>query len=205
MRSSPRPDVRLDPGWLFVLAGLALCAAGLLVPAQQDLRSMRGQLDQLAHERHLRAARLEAHASFLAKIEQGEPAVVRRLAAAQLNLIPAGDRPVLLASSRNDSVTEWVNRTVAAATPPASTPPDTWLARMTGGGRRLWILAGGIFVIFVGLLIDAGPTAAQRARRMVPRWRADQFAPPALARVDIEPGVADPDLEDFEGYDSFDD
>lgn len=37
----PRPLFTVDPGWLFVLAGLGTIAMATLVPAQRDLQTLR--------------------------------------------------------------------------------------------------------------------------------------------------------------------
>ena len=197
----------IDPGWLFVVAGLALCAVGLLVPAQRDLRTMRRQVTLLAQEWDRQARELEAHEIFLEQIQDREPDVIRRLAAAQLNLVPAGETPVLLASSRDAPVSEWISRTVSTGGSTPVDPTDTttnisWLAQVTQGGGRLWILGAGIFAVFLGLLVDGGPTRTQRARKLVPCWRRDQFR---LRGDDHRlENVAYPELDDFRSYESYD-
>jgi hypothetical protein len=45
-----RPLFQFDPGWLFVLAGLGVCAAGVLLPAQTDLEALQLQVAQLRSE-----------------------------------------------------------------------------------------------------------------------------------------------------------
>ncbi len=150
------PRLRLDPGWLYVAAGLALCAAAVLVPAQRKLEAMRDQERRLADQAALGRARLEAHADFLRQLQEKDPRLIRRLAAAQLNLVPAGETPVLVASSRADPVTKWIEdglpRPGAAAS--GSPPRRTLLARLTGGRGRLWLIAAGMVAIFTGLLVD---------------------------------------------------
>ncbi|MHC4385219.1 MAG: hypothetical protein ACYS0J_20655 [Planctomycetota bacterium] len=101
------PTIRLDAGWLYILAGLALCAAGILVPARRDLEDLRRQLDRLADERAISDARLHAYGSFLHLLNEDDPALIRRLAAAQLNLVPADEKPVLMAASRTATAAWW--------------------------------------------------------------------------------------------------
>ena len=149
----------LDPGWLFVMAGLAMCAAVIIIPAEHSLQAMRQQVGQLKEEESLLAARLSAHASFLDELRRGEPALVRRLAAAQLNLVPEGERPVLLVRSASVSVEDWIERTVRDETAASPRPARSVLAMLTEGPQRLWVLGGSILSVFIGLLI--GPSVSR--------------------------------------------
>jgi len=150
---------RLDPGWLFVAAGLTLCVAGVLIPAQRGLHDLRGQLARIEHLHAVGRDGIEAHEQFLDRLRQRDPSVIRRLAAAQLNLMPAGDTPLLVANSSQATVTDWIRRSVTPGTVTAAAPARTWLTRFTEGTRRLWVLGFGVLVVFVGLLVDGRPPA----------------------------------------------
>ncbi|MHC4103217.1 MAG: hypothetical protein ACYSW1_20320, partial [Planctomycetota bacterium] len=176
------PTIRLDAGWLYILAGLALCAAGIPVPARRDLEDLRRQLDRLADERAISDARLHAYGSFLHLLNEDDPALIRRLAAAQLNLVPADEKPVLMAASRTATVTNWIDENIQPRAVVAEPAPVTLLGRLVGGRGRLWVLAAGIVVVFVGLLLDdiRAPTAQRRRPKpVVPRW---PVAPEAARR-----------------------
>jgi hypothetical protein len=169
----PTPTIRLDAGWLYVLAGLALCTAGILVPARRDLEDLRRQRNALADERAIGDERVHAYETFLRLLEEDDPALIRRLAAAQLNLVPADETPVLMAASRTATVTKWIDQEVRARQPALAPPPETLLGRLVGGRGRLWVLAVGIVVVFVGLLLDdiRAPIAKRRKPEpVVPRW-----------------------------------
>ena len=109
-----RPLFQVDPGWLFILAGLSVCAAGIVLPAQADLEALQRQLELLRQEEAQAYARLEAHAQFLDQVDESDASLVRRLAAAQLNMVPQGDTPVLLAVRDTAPVTDWIDATVQA-------------------------------------------------------------------------------------------
>ncbi len=174
MMRSRGPILRLDPGWLFVLAGLAACAAGILVPAQQDLRALRGQLAQLGDHETISDAQLSAHAEFLRQLHHGDPTLIRRLAASQLNLMPLGETPVLLAPSRTEKVTDWIDATVEPQMQQPEPRSDSLLIRLTNGPYRLWIFANGVLCVFVGLLLDSGPSPDKQLRSLiVSRWRVE--------------------------------
>jgi hypothetical protein len=175
--------MRLDAGWLYVLAGLALCAAGILVPARRDLEDLRHQRDRLADERAIGDERVEAYETFLRMLEDDDPALIRRLAAAQLNLVPADETPVLMAASRTATVTKWIDQEVRDRQPAPTPPAETLLGRLVGGPGRLWVLGAGVVVVFVGLLLDdirAPTTKRRRPKAVVPRW---PVAPEAARRA----------------------
>ncbi len=151
--------IRLDPGWLFVAAGLTLCVAGVLIPAQRSLNDLTGQLTRIEHVYAVGREGIEAHEKFLDRLRQRDPSVFRRLAAAQLNLMPVGDTPLLVATSRRATVTDWIGRSVVPGTITAAAPARTWLTRLTEGTRRLWVLGFGVLIVFVGLLVDGRPSA----------------------------------------------
>ncbi len=151
---------RLDPGWLLVAAGLTLCVAGVLIPAQRSLHDLGGQLTRIEHLHAVGRDGIEAHKKFLDRLRQRDPSVFRRLAAAQLNLMPAGDTPLLVANSRHATVTDWIGRSVAPGTTTAAPPARTWLTSLTEGTRRLWVLGFGVLIVFIGLLVDGRPPAA---------------------------------------------
>jgi hypothetical protein len=163
--------IRLDAGWLYVVAGLCLCAAAILVPAQRDLEGLRRQRDRLADEKAVGEARLDAYRSFLRQLEREDPPIIRRLAAAQLNLVPAGETPVLLAASRTATVSEWIEGNVRVSRRQPKPPPETLLSRLVEGRLRLWVLAGGMVIVFMGLLLDdARAPARHGGRPALPRW-----------------------------------
>ena len=149
---------RMDAGWFFVIGGLTLCVAGVLLPAQRDLESLQRQRDRLRYEEEFVEARLAARGVFLQQLESHEPTLIRRLAASQLNLIPHDEQPVLISSSLNDDVIHWVDATVKPAPPTNSLPLTTTLSRLMNGRYRLWLLVAGIVSAFLGLLIDPSLT-----------------------------------------------
>lgn len=160
-----RPLFRLDPGWLFILAGLAVCAAGVLLPAQADLRALEDQLALLQGEEARAYQRLAAHADFIDQVDRGEPGIIKRLAAAQLNLVPEGDKPVLLSGGEASPVTEWIDATVDLNLRPPPIDPASTLSRWANGQSRLWMFGGGIMAVFIGLLIS--PEGSRARRKLV--------------------------------------
>jgi hypothetical protein len=134
---------------------------------------------------------------------------MRRLAAAHLNLVPAGTTPVLIASTRQATVTDWIGRSVVVASAPRPPQPmsqRSWLTSLTAGSGRLWVIGAGVLVVFVGLLMDGRPAGAGRAAdpRALPR-RCRSQRPRVTSEVEWSgDGAEDDDDDDWEEDDSED-
>lgn len=69
----------LDPGWLFVIAGLTLLLATALIPAAEQVREARWQRDRaLLVEKH-RQERMQRYQEFATALENGEKPLVLAL------------------------------------------------------------------------------------------------------------------------------
>ena len=160
--AKPTPLFRFDPGWSFVIAGLLLLVTAVLIPAQRDLHELRNALEvqRAAEDQALR--QLGAYDRFLNDLSQAEPQLVSRLAASQLNLMPKDERSMLLVPSLNSTVTDWIEDSEPLLVPAVAPYPDTLLSRLATGPRRLWVLACGAFLVFVGLMLS--PTAGRAPR-----------------------------------------
>ncbi|UCD75043.1 MAG: hypothetical protein JSV91_14810 [Phycisphaerales bacterium] len=185
MRRTALDILRPDPGWLFVIAGLAICTVAVLTPAQQNLHELREKLAGLRAEEAHAAARLQAYSDFLDDLDRDDPQLIRRLAASQLNLMPAGDEPVLLTASGSSAVVDWIDRTVPVKEVNSRRWPQTLLTRLTAGPHRRWLFAGGGLCVFIGLLI-----APTRPRRHISE--ADRPRLPAGTRRALRIGAAGP-------------
>jgi len=155
---------RFDPGWLFLLAGLALLAATVLIPAQDDLQQAELVLARAKAERSHAAERLANYAEFLDALNRADEDLMLQLAATHLNLTPAGRQPVpgVGASSNPTGLID----TFAALEPAppgefVRIAPRSLLHRWSTGERsRLWLLASGSLLTLIGLL---PPTSPRRA------------------------------------------
>lgn len=148
----PRAAILFDPGWMFLIAGLVLAAAATLVPATYDLWVMRAQLKHLEAREQENATRLVAYERFITDLAQADPQLVRRLAASQLNLVPRGERPMIVASTAQRPPLDWVESSVPAVRASVVPFPDSLLSRLTLGRKALWIAGAGAMCIFLGLL-----------------------------------------------------
>lgn len=142
----------LDPGWLFLLAGLAMLMAVVLVPAQESLDAAKVQRDRaLAIEDH-RLARLERYERFRDALGDERESLVRSLAASQLNLVPEGRRPLADQWHITDA-SVFRELEPGPVKLPEHAPRETMLRDLTMDPRgRLWLIAGSALAILIGLL-----------------------------------------------------
>lgn len=151
------PLAMIDPGWLFVIAGLGLLAATLLVPAFDDLHEVEWQRDRAVAVEGHRLERLDRYHEYLDALEREEPALIMSLAASQLNQIPVGRAAILdapLDATSSASV-------FAALEPPMTRLPErarsgSWLEWLATGDRtRPWLLGVAAVCLLVGVLPEA--------------------------------------------------
>ena len=147
-----RAAILFDPGWMFLIAGLVLVASAALVPATYDLWVMRTQLKHLDAQERENGIRMDAYSRFIQDLDSADPQLVRRLAASQLNLVPRGERPIIVARSVRSTPVEWVDATVQPVHASVVPFPDSLLSRLTLGRKALWIAGAGVMCIFLGLL-----------------------------------------------------
>jgi hypothetical protein len=121
---------------------------------------------------------LEAHAQFLDSLDAAEPELTRRLAASQLRLVPKGESPVLLTLQNPAPITDWLESTAPFKLPPQQEKPLSLLSKLADGPHRLWLLAGGAFSVFLGLLVSP-------EFRLRPRKSIAAAAPSATAAADL--------------------
>lgn len=148
-----------DPAWLFLLSGLAILAACVLVPAQDRFEEVRWQRDRaqtmLAHAQ----LTLDRYEMVNESLGRGDESLIRTLVASQLNLVPAATpdaTAIVLASSRPSA------DVLASVEPDIPSLPlrrvrDTRLRRMVmDSGIRLWLLIGGCGCVAIGLFRHFG-------------------------------------------------
>ena len=156
-----RPLFDPDPGWLFLLAGLAMMSAAVILPVNRQLHQMRTQVNAMHADEATVLARLKAHAAFRDLLAQDDPTLLARLAASQLNMIRKGERPVLVATTNEAPLTDWIDATVIPVQSDQSAYPESRLVRLVTGSHREWVIAASVFCVFAGLIL--GPARSGRA------------------------------------------
>jgi hypothetical protein len=162
------PLFRIDPGWLFLAAGLALLAATVLIPANDDLQQAELVLAKAKAQRAHSAERLANYSEFLDALNRGDEELVLQLAATHLNLAPAGRQPVLGVGAQNAPDGPIDTFAALEPAPPGEfvrVPPDSMLHRWSTGDRsRLWLLAGGSLLTLIGLMPPGTQGRIRRSR-----------------------------------------
>lgn len=160
-----RPPIALfDPGWLYLLAGIVLLAATVLIPAMDDLAEVRLQRDRaLALEQH-RTDRLKRYQDYLGALEREEPSLVMALAASQLNEIPQ-DRSLILETPESTPPPASASVFSGLEPPPLKLPErepvNSILERWTSSDpSRTWLVAAGAVCLLMGLLPRSKPAGA---------------------------------------------
>jgi len=157
----------IDSGWLLLLAGVALLAAALLIPAADELSEARWQRDRTIALERAHLERLDRHRTYLEALLADDPGLARSLAVSQLNLVPE-DRAAIDSVNVIEPSTD-----VFAALEPA--PPvlpvhgssDSTLARLAlGSTSRLWLIAIGALLTLIGLLPQSPRRVGARPYRL---------------------------------------
>lgn len=148
-----QPLFLLDPGWLFIGVGMVVIAAVLLIPAAEQRHAASEQQRALAVREQLAIERLRSYSQFLAALDSGDVQVQRRLAAAQLNLVPTGMQMIVRSRSATDPVTAWIDDTITLKPYNVQPFPQSTLVALAGGKSRQWMLGGAGLCLFVGLLV----------------------------------------------------
>ncbi len=175
-----QPLFALDPGYLFIVAGLGLAAAIALIPAIDDRDEARHYRDKALALEAYRASTLARHAQYLDALQGRDEVLVRSLAVARRNAAPR-DRSLLVApESAGVGTASILARLEGAYDPPSRVGvADTRLRRLaTHPTARLALIAASAVAILYGLLPPATRHGAHdRARAGVERARRRLAAP----------------------------
>lgn len=144
----------IDAGWLYLIAGLLLMAAVVLIPARHDLDRAMWRRDRvLAAEMH-RLDRLTRHEMYLEAVHNRDRTVLNQLAVRQLGLAPAGSEVILLTDHEADlTASVFASIEPEPVDLPEGPAVESVLGRLATDERaRLWLLAGASVLVLVGLL-----------------------------------------------------
>jgi len=147
--SANRPN--LDPAWLYLIAGLTVIAATVLVGAERNLQDVQWQRRRaLALETH-RIDRIRRYDAYLAALDRHDPALVLSLVASELNELPVNRVPLQDPKAPRQAV-------FASLEPPRLVLPDravndSLLSRLATAERtRPVLLSFGALCLLVALL-----------------------------------------------------
>lgn len=142
-----------DPGWLFVIAGVLMLGATVLVPAADDLGEAQFLRDRAKLIQQHRQTRIDRYREYLNALSSKDHQLVVALAASQLNEIPA-DRRVVDAwpDARADDASVFPALEPLPLVLPQRRHVESTLMRWTTQeNSRIWVIAGGAGLILFGL------------------------------------------------------
>ena len=85
------------PGWMFLISGLTLLAAALIMPEWQRVEDLRWKRDLMQQQVARLNAQHQSYISFQQALKADDPIVLERLAFTQLRLKPVGKQPLVKA------------------------------------------------------------------------------------------------------------
>ncbi len=138
--------------WGFFLCGIVLIVSAAILPLRADLEWTRHQrnLARIAEQDHI--ARNSSYQSMIDAIDRQDPDTLRLLAQSNLGLIPAGNDALVMPGVRNDPMLFELLEPVPLPRPEFA-PNYSRLERIVMTPKaRLWVLAGGILLVFIGIL-----------------------------------------------------
>jgi hypothetical protein len=158
--TAPSSRPFFDPGWLFLLAGLALLGSLVIIPAYEDVAQARFRRDLvLAIEKH-RENRMSRYEEFIGAVDNREPSLLVSLAESQLNQIPT-DRGALpfAGNDGKPNASVFPSLEPEPLVLPERTRNISRLEELTTGERsRPFVLLVGAICVLLGLL----PTTRSR-------------------------------------------
>ena len=149
------PLLRNYFGWFYLVSGLVLTVAAIVLPAHQDLAVLKQKraaiVDNTADLQH----QILVHQSFLADLNNLDSMLQERMVQMQFNQPPSGT-PVVIDRAASKTPLDWVaQRARRDRAVYLEEPRQSILSKMTTGKNRLWLAGVGVFIIFVGLITAA--------------------------------------------------
>ena len=149
-----------------------MVAAGVF-PSEERLERERASVEVLKAQRAQALQTVDAYEIFLDGVDAGDETVIRRLAAAQLGLMPRGDEVLERLTGLHEPPTRWIERSVVSEVSSEAQVAlgrpfvnDSLLAAILSGEGRLWLFGLAIMAIFIGLLAERAPgTGAASTRK----------------------------------------
>jgi hypothetical protein len=153
-----RPLFRLDPGWLFLITGIVIIAAVVLIPARQDLANTTWELDRASAIRDHRLQRLDRYGQFIDGLRRGDEAVLLSVAALHQNKTSTDRFP--LYTPPDPALTSASVFPALEPDPlvvPKKPEQTSLIGRLTVSDRtRLWVIFAGAICMLIGLVPGRG-------------------------------------------------
>ncbi len=142
-------------GWLYLVSGLVLTVAAIVLPAHQDLAVLKEKRVAIVEDTADLQHQIIVHQMFLDDLGQQDVALHDRMVQMQFNQSPSGT-PVVIDRAASKTPLDWVaQRARRDRAVQLDQPRQSILSKMTTGRNRLWLAGVGVFVIFIGLITSA--------------------------------------------------
>lgn len=147
-----RFQLQFDFGWLFLLAGCALLCAALVLPAKQELKSLKEKLNLIETDNDHLAQRIIQYQTFLDAMDRKDAQLLARVISMQTSGYPI-DNFIVFDPNAAKTPLEWLQRrTTQEYHAVKEADKQSILVRVTGDDRRLWVAGFGGLIIFFGLV-----------------------------------------------------
>jgi len=143
--------------WGFFACGIVLVVAAAILPLNADLEWTRHQADLALVIEQENVARNASYTGMVAAIENQNPDTLRLLAQANMGLIPATHDALVSPGYRSDPMMFELLEP-AALQRPVFAPRYSRLEKLVMAPKsRLWVIAGGMLLVLIGVLPAAKP------------------------------------------------
>lgn len=143
--------------WGFFICGLVLIVAAAILPLGADLEFTRHQRDLALVIEQENAARNASYAAMINAIDSKNPDTIRLLTQSNLGKIPSDHEALMVPGQQVDPMIFELLEPVPMARP-VFEPPYSRLERLVMIPRtRLWVIAGGMLLVLIGILPAARP------------------------------------------------
>ena len=150
------------PGWLFLLTGMIIVGATVLMPTRLDLVRLKDEVSRMDHQAGRMGSRESAYRQFHLALRTDDPILLRWLAYYHLRLKPAGSNAI----DHPGSAIPTVESLVALPQTPAPTQrakrSTSRLVRLTCGPQRYGMFAVGLLCVVAGLMMPIDRSGRKR-------------------------------------------
>jgi hypothetical protein len=143
---------RIDFGWLFLLSGLVLTVAAIVLPAHYDLEELESRRSEIQVNADDLAFQVKLYEQFLLELQEGDPELTKRIIEMQFNVQTDGI-PVVIDESASNTPLEWIAQKVRRDREVSlESAPPSMLTSISHGRTRLFLVGIGVFSIFIGFI-----------------------------------------------------
>ena len=142
-------------GWFYLVSGLLLTVAAIVLPAHQDLAVLKEKRAVIVDDTDDLQNQIMVHQAFLNDLNSLDSMLQERMIQMQFNQPPSGT-PVVIDRAASKTPLDWVaQRARRDRAIYLEEPRQSILSKMTIGKNRLWLAGAGVFIIFIGLITSA--------------------------------------------------